>query len=421
VVIASTSSDTASRVRALNRLSAIRVSKTKEPGLYEDGGGLRLVVTDRRVKRWTLRITIRGRRVERGLGVWPAVSLEEARQTAERFRKAAREGRDARLDEGVVHRRMGVSFKDAFEAFFEIRCQQLSNSKHVEQWRSTMASYVFPVIGRRPVAEITAAEVIEVLNPIWFTKPETASRVLQRIKATFDSAILRGTREKANPCIGITRELGTDHRKVTHHPALPWREVPAFVATLRDRPIMPSTRLLFEFLILTIARSGEARGAIWSEIDLSNRTWTIAGFDSKTGRRMKGGETHVVPLCDCAIKVLAEARKLHGGALIFPGAKGQPLSDNVLSKLMRDWGIPGTPHGFRSAFKDWAAENGVRDEVSEAALAHTDRDRVRGAYRRTRFLEERRLLMQRWADYIADTAPAIHTIEPSESASVARR
>jgi integrase len=391
-------------MRALNRLSAIRVSKIKEPGLYEDGGGLRLIVTDKRVKRWLLRITIRGRRVERGLGVWPAVSLEEARQTADRFRKAAKEGRDARLDEELVRRRLGVIFKDAFEAFFEIRRQQLSNGKHVEQWRNTMASYVFPAIGRRPVAEITAAEVIEVLNPIWFTKPETASRVLQRIKATFDSAILRGTREKANPCIGITRELGTDHRKVAHHPALPWRDVPAFIATLRSRPAMPSTRLLFEFLILTAARSGEARGALWSEIEHADRTSTIPGFDPTTGRRMKSGEAHVVPLSNRAIKVLAEARKLHTGALIFPGAKGQALSDNVLSKLMRDSGIPGTPHGFRSAFKDWAAETGVRDEVSEAALAHTDRDRVRGAYRRTRFLEERRILMQRWADFLADAA-----------------
>ena len=396
-------------MRTTNRLSALRVAKTKQPGLYEDGSGLRLVVTKKGVKRWALRLTIRGRRVERGLGLWPMVSLEEARREADRFRKAAKDGRDARLDADLVHRRRGASFKDAFDAFFEIRRWQLTNGKHVQQWQSTMESYVLPVIGRRAVADITAAEVIEVLKPIWFTKPETASRVLQRVRATFDSAILRGTREKANPCIGITRELGTDHRKVAHHRALPWRDVPAFVAAMRSRSILPNTRLLFEFLILTAARSGEARGALWTEIDLVGRTWTIPGFDVATRRRMKNGEPHVVPLSARAIEILSEARTLHAGGLIFPGIKGRALSDNVLSKLMREWGTPGTPHGFRSAFKDWAAETGVRDEVSEAALAHSDRDKVRAAYRRTRFHEERRALMERWATFVVDGAPATTT------------
>jgi integrase len=266
-----------------------------------------------------------------------------------------------------------------------------------------MRDYVFPEIGSRPVAEVTAAEVIEVLKPIWFSKPETAGRVLQRIKATFDSAILRGTREKTNPCVGITRELGTDHRKVRHHRALRWQEVPVFFENMQSRGLMPVTRLLFEFLILTVARSGEARGALWREVDIEGRTWTIPGSDPASHRRMKSGESHIVPLSDRVIDVLSEARKLHGGYLIFPGVKGRPLSDNVLSKLMRDWDVPGTPHGFRSAFKDWAAEAGIRDEVSEAALAHADRDTVRAAYRRTRFLDERRVLMQRWAEFLTST------------------
>jgi integrase len=382
-------------------LSAVRVAKVKAPGLYEDGGGLRLVVTDKGVKRWALRLTLCGRRVERGLGLWPAVSLEEARRKADVLQRAAKEGRDAQLEQKLERRRKLVRFRDAFDAFFEIRRQRLSNSKHVQQWENTMRDYVFPLIGNRLVAEITAAEVLAVLKPIWFSKPETASRVLQRIRATFDSAILRGTRQKANPCIGITQELGTKHRQVTHYRALPWQEVPAFVVNLRTRGIMPVTRLLFEFLILTAARSGEARGALWSEVDLIGRTWTIPAFDPVSGRRMKSRTMHIVPLSDRAIEVLAEARTLHVGSLVFPGTEGQALSDNVLSKLMRDWGVPGTPHGFRSAFKDWAAEAGVRDEVSGAALAHTDRDRVRAAYRRTRFLDERRIVMQRWADFVA--------------------
>ena len=147
-------------------------------------------------------------------------------------------------------------------------------------------------------------------------------------------------------------------------------------------------------------RSGEARGALWSEIDLNARTWTIPASDPVTGRRMKGGEAHVVPLTFRALQILTDARQLHEGPVVFPGIKGQPLSDNTLSQLMRDADIAGTPHGFRSAFKDWAAETGVRDEVSEAALAHADRNKVRAAYRRTRFLDERAGLMQRWAEFV---------------------
>jgi integrase len=389
-----------SRIRARNRLSAVKVAKVKTPGLYEDGAGLRLVVTDKGTKRWTLRVTINRRRVERGLGVWPTIGLEDARREAEEFRRAARSGRDARLDRTQQVRRKAVRFRDAFDEFFAIRRQHLANGKHVKQWESTMREYVFPVIGDSPVDEVTAADVIAVLRPIWFAKPETAARVLQRVKVTFDSAILRGTRERANPCIGVTHELGTDHREVRHHAALPWQEVPEFVRELRKRPGMPSTRLLFEFLIITASRSGEARGALWEEIDLNRKLWSIPGTDSVTGRRTKSRRTHEVPLSDRAIEILQEARRLHAGPVVFPGSKGQPLSDNTLSKLMRDAVVAGTPHGFRSAFKDWAAETGVRDEVSEAALAHADPNAVRAAYRRTRFIEERRGLMDRWAKFV---------------------
>ena len=389
------------RVRTTNRLTALKVTKLKEPGLYEDGGGLRLVVTDKQVKRWALRLTINGRRVERGLGVWPDVSLEKARVKAIELRSAAKDGEDLRAAAKVERSRRRVTFEDAFNVYFAIRRQKLSNGKHVAQWQTTMATYAFSTIGRRPVADIAAAEILDILQPIWFKKPETSARVLQRLKAVFDSAILRGTREKANPCIGITGELGTDHRKVVHHAALPWKEIPHFVRTLRSRPASPATRFAFEFLILTAARSGEVRGALWSEINLNDLIWTIPGSDPSSGRRMKSGETHVVPLAERAVAILHEARALHEGGLIFPGSEGQPLSDNTLSKLMRDLKLDGTPHGFRSAFKDWAAETGVRDEVSEAALAHADTNRVRAAYRRTRFLEERVLLMQAWADFVS--------------------
>ena len=389
-----------SRLRTANRLTALKVAKLKVPGLYEDGAGLRLVMTATGTKRWVLRLTINGCRVERGLGVWPDVSLDDARRKAVPMRQAAKDGIDIRKEQRRISKAKGVSFTQAFEDFFAIRKQHLSNGKHVQQWQNTMRDYVFPAIGKRPVADITAGEVIDVLKPIWFNKPETAGRVLQRVKATFDSAILRGTREKANPCIGVAQELGSLRRTVHHHPALPWREVPAFVQTLRKSAASDATRLLFEFLILTIARSGEARGALWQEIDLAQKTWSIPGFSAETGRRMKNRETHIVPLSDRAVEILGRARTLYDGPLIFPGPSDQPLSDNTLSKMMRDGKSVGTPHGFRSAFKDWAAERGVRDEVSEAALAHSDRDKVRAAYRRTRFLDERKILMQNWSDFV---------------------
>jgi integrase len=394
------------RVRAAHRLSAVRVAKVKEPGLYEDGAGLRLVVTDKRTKRWALRVTINGRRVERGLGVYPGVSLDAAREQAAELRRAAKQGRDARAEE-KQKRRASSTFNDAFEAFFSVREPQLYNAKHVQQWRNTMRDYVLPKIGQRAVADITAAEVIDILKPIWFSKAETARRVLQRLKAVFDSAILRGSRERANPCIGVTGELGTNHRQVTHHAALPWQNVPQFVGDLRRRATMPATKLLFEFLILTAARSGEARGALWQEIDLERRFWTIPGVDPITARRMKSRVSHVVPLSDRIVAILREARRLHDGPVVFPGTNGQPLSDNTLSKLMRDAAIAGTPHGFRSAFKDWCAEHGVRDEVSEAALAHADPNTVRAAYRRTRFLDERAGLMQKWADFACGRATVV--------------
>ena len=403
------------RVRAAHRLSAVKVAKVKEPGLYEDGAGLRLVVTDKGTKRWALRLTINGRRVERGLGVYPVVGLDAARELATKLRGAAKQGKDAHVEE--KQRRLSSStFTEAFEAFFAIREQQLANGKHVQQWRNTMRDYVLPKIGRRPVADVTAAEVLDILKPIWFAKPETARRVLQRLQAVFDSAILRGARERANPTIGVTGELGTDHRQVTHHAALPWREVPKFVRELRVRAAMLVTRLVFEFLILTATRSGEARGALWEEIDLEAKLWTIPASDPVTGRRMKSGETHVVPLSDRAIEILGEARQLHAGPVVFPGTKGQPLSDNTLSKLMRDAGTAGTPHGFRSAYKDWCAETGVRDEVSEAALAHADPNPVRAAYRRTRFLGERVSLMQQWADFVCGPGGA-NTNEPQTEAA----
>jgi len=259
----------------------------------------------------------------------------------------------------------------------------------------------FPSIGKRPIADITAAEIIDVLKPIWNDKPETAKRVLQRMRAVFEAAIVRGDRQTAAPTTGVKTVLGTRPRaSQRHHAALPFAEVPTFIRHLHHQTGLPTTRLAFEFLILTAARSNEIRSATWDEFDLVGALWTIPAI------RMKARDPHVVPLSDRAVAVLKTTRAANPESdLVFPGAKpGRPLSDMTLTKVLRSAGLGGraTAHGFRSSFKDWCAEIAqVRDEVSEAALAHKIPNKVRAAYLRTSFLDERRAIMQRWADYVS--------------------
>jgi integrase len=266
------------------------------------------------------------------------------------------------------------------------------------------------VFGEVPIADVTTAHVLDALTPIWYEKPETARRVLQRMEAVFKSAILRGTREKASPCVGVAQELQTRHREVRHHPALPWQEVPALIGLLRSRAprSLPATRLAFEFLILTAARSSEVRGAVWSEFDLNSGIWIIPK------ERMKTRKPHRVPLGPRCVAILHEARALNpNGVLVFEGAKsGRPLSDMTFTKMLRDVGLGAraTAHGFRSSFKNWCSETArVADEVSEAALAHKTKDRVKAAYLRTDFFDQRALLMQAWEAHCLSR----HTSRPS--------
>jgi integrase len=394
-------------IRTRNRLKALSVEKESTPGTYADGGGLSLIVTDTGRKKWELRIAVGRRRRQLGLGVYPSVSLEDARSKAMQIRSGASEGRDMVAEEKQAKRlaaapTRSITFRAAFDGYFEMKEQQLSNEKHKAQWRSTMEAYVFPSIGKRPVGEIAAAEVIDILKPIWNTKRETARRVLQRMRAVFEAAIVRGERQRASPTVGIATVLGSRNLRRDHHPAMPYTEVPAFITRLRSLEGWIATRLAFEFLILTASRSGEVRLANWSEIDLDNALWTVPAD------RMKARVEHAVPLAPRAIALLREARANYPkNELVFPGTKpGLPLSDMTLTKVLRDAGLAGkaTTHGFRSSFKDWSAEVAkARDEVSEAALAHKTPDKVRAAYLRTRFLGERRQLMLRWARYLERT------------------
>ena len=378
-------------------LKAHRVRSECTPGIYRDGGGLRLIVTARGTQRWELWISITGRKRQLGLGVYPQVSQKEARDKADEIRRAARNGIDLRMQR-LKAKASAITFRQAFDIYFEVKRKQLSNAKHLKQWQGTMERYVYPVFGDVPVAEVTSAQVLTVLAPIWYDKPETAKRVLQRIEAVFKSAILRGSRKLASPCGGVAGELGTKHREVRHHAFLPWQEVPAFIVELQAHQGWPATRLAFEFLILTATRSGETRGATWSEFDPHRAKWIIPK------QRMKSRRDHSVPLSERCLDILRQARALNpDGLLVFEGTKrGRPLSDMTFTKLLRDAGLSdrATAHGFRSSFKTWCAvAEKTPDDVSEAALAHTMRNEVKAAYLRTDFLAERTPLMEAWATH----------------------
>ena len=304
-------------------------------------------------------------------------------------------------------RAKSASFRQAFDTFFDLRKQSLSNGKHLKQWPATMEAYVFPRIGDRLVSDITHADILAILEPIWFEKPETAKRVLQRLEAVFKSAILRGQREKASPCIGVAQELGSDHRDVRHHRALPYAEVPAFIQTLRSCRSNPITKLAFEWLILTATRSSETRSAMRKEVDETTALWVIPKERMK-GRR-KDRREHVVPLSARCLQIVQEARTLNPDSeLLFPGPyTGVQLSDMTLTKVLRDLKLAdrATAHGFRSSFRDWATEAyRVREVVAEAALAHGVRDKAEAAYRRATYLDERRKLMNGWADFVLSSA-----------------
>jgi integrase len=384
------------RVRAEKRLKAKDIDRLPA-GVHEDGGGLRLVVEESGARRWVLRVTIAGKRHNRGLGPFPLVTLDAARDRAIDMRRAAREGRDLAQERRQQVAR-ATTFRQAFDVMFDLRQQGLSNAKHLKQWPATMETYVFPRIGSRPVGDVTHADILEVLEPIWYEKPETAKRVLQRIEAVFKSAILRGQRDKASPCIGVAQELGVRHRDIEHHRALPYAELPAFIKRLHACPSEPATKLAFEWLILTATRSGETRGALWSEIDEAKALWTIPK------QRMKANVEHVVPLSRRCLEVAKQARALNPlSDLLFPGSRtGKELSDMTLTKLLRDNGQAdrATAHGFRSSFRDWCTEvDKTREVVAEAALAHQVRDKAEAAYRRAAYLDERVQLMARWAAY----------------------
>ena len=369
--------------------------RTAPPGRHADGNGLYLYVQPTGTRSWIQRLVIRGRKRELGLGSVALVSLAEAREQALANRKLARSGGDPLAEK---RRSVGIpTFAEAARRVVEQKRAGWRSQANGRDWMLTFERYAFPRVGKLPVSEVTSADVLEILAPIWHTKAATARKLRQRLHAVLEWAVAMEFRID-NPCDRIGPVLGPQHNVVQHMRALPHREVAAAIRTARESTVPLAVRLAFEFLVLTAARWGEVRWAEWTEIDRENGVWTVPA------KRMKSNREHRVPLCGRALEILDEARKLVEGTspFLFPNRVGKQLEEKQLRRMFRKHGIVAVPHGFRSSFRDWAAEETDHPrEVIEAALAHVVQNRVEAAYRRTDLFERRRRLMNDWEAYLS--------------------
>ena len=394
-------------------LTAQFVKTARDPGKYFDGHGLFLRVQPNGARQWVQRIVIRGKRCELGLGNPALVSLAEARDLALGNRKLAQAGGDpirAKRESDAV-----LSFEDAARKVHALHLPTWRNAKHGAQFLATLETYTFPRLGNLRVADVNTADVLAVLTPIWTAKPETAARVRQRIGMVMKWAVAQGWRQD-NPAESIAQALPKrDQSLREHRKALTYAEVADCINAVQASGAGLSTKLAFEFLVLTATRSGEARGALWSEIDLGNpaipaisATWTIPAS------RMKAKREHRIPLTARAVEILQAAKALGDGTgLVFPGTKaGKPLSDMTLSKLVKELDFAADIHGFRTSFRTWAQERtNFPREVAEAALAHSIKDKAEAAYARSDVFEKRRKMMDAWAGYLAGEAGKVVRIE----------
>lgn len=388
-------------------LSALEVARLKPPGLHMVGGvtGLGLQIGESQSARsWVLRYSLDGRRRDKGLGSFPEVGLADARTAARAARAGIRLGEDPIASERAARsaataaRAASKTFSECAAAYVKAKSPEWANAKHVGQWTSTLQTYAEPIIGSLLVKDIDTPHILQILEPIWRLKTETAVRLRGRLENILDWSIARKYRPGPNPArwkghLALMLPAPGKVAKVSHHAALPYAAVPAFMARLLE--IQGEAAKALRFAILCASRSGEVRGALWSEIDLHSRTWTIPP------ERMKAKRIHRVPLSTAAVRLLQKKTHLNELGFVFPGSRGDcALSDMTLTATMRRMQIDAVPHGFRSSFRDWIAEQtSYPRELAEKALAHTLPDAVEAAYQRGDMLEKRRQMMQAWADY----------------------
>lgn len=372
------------------------------PGRHGDGNGLYLVVDPSGARRWIVRVTVKGQRntqgaplrTDFGLGGVDIVTLNQARERALEYRRMAKAGLNPRFNATTEI----PTFQELAEQVHIDRLPTWKNTKHGQQWINTLRDYAFPKIGRMAVDKIEQPEVLACLIPIWTEKHETATRLAQRIKTVLDVARAKGFRSGENP-VSLVREaevLPKVRKKVDHHDAMPWRDVPAFYADLNNRSAMAARAL--QFTILTACRTNEVLEMVWDEVDFETRIWTIPAA------RMKVPNDHRVPLTDAMLEILRPLQLLNSRFVFEGQRRNHPLSDMSMLMLLRRIGIKGvTVHGFRSSFRDWATEaaNAPR-ELAEAALAHQVGNAVERSYARSDQLERRRELMERWAGFVSE-------------------
>lgn len=398
-------------MRAMHNLTAIKIARLRKPGKYGDGGGLWLQISQSGTKSWGFRFMRDGKARQMGLGPLHTIGLAEAREKARKARALLLDGidpivaRDAALEAVRAETAKAIMFKDAAERYIAAHRLGWKNAKHAEQWTKTLESYAYPVIGDLGVSAIDTGHVIKIIEPIWAAKTETASRVRGRIESVLDWATVRHFRKGDNPARwkGHLENLlpsKTKVAKVRHHPALAYEELPGFMERLREQGCVSARAL--EFTILTAARTSEAIGATWGEIDLKSKIWTVPAD------RIKSDRPHRVPLSARVFEILQDLPREKGNEHLFVGAKkGAGLSNMAMLELLRNMAGNGvTVHGFRSTFRDWAGDRtSFPREVAEAALAHVIGDKTEEAYRRSDALERRRRLMEAWSGFCAAPAP----------------
>ena len=380
------------------RLSANFVKTVNAPGYYGDGRGgfgLSLLVREsaggRLLKSWTQRLRIEGQPFMIGLGSFPVVGLARARDKALENARTVETGGDPRK----AKTEKPITFADAMDRAIDVlRPGWKEGGKAESQMRFLLTEYVLPHVGKRPVASISPADILDFLAPLAISKPATGAKVKARMGQVFQWAISQGLRGDNPADKNINQALPKAGTR-EHHKALPFAEVAGAVQTVRESGAWIGTKLAFEFLVLTAGRSSEIRLAEWSEIDVDAATWTIPAA------RMKSARPHRVPLSGAALDVLRQARELsEGDGLVFPSGNGKALTDSTISKLLRENGVKAVPHGFRSSFRDWAAHANVDRQTAESALAHAVGNATEAAYLRTDMFDLRRAAMDEWAAYL---------------------
>jgi len=380
-----------------NELTALKVRKLDIPGRYADGNNLYLEIDKSGARRWTLRVTVLGRRRDMGLGGVSTVSLEEARELAYQYKKIARSGGDPIL-ERQKNKGLQTTLIHCAKKVHQINLPTWKNQKFAKQWFSSLEHHVFPAIGKLPISQVTSADILRVLIPIWNTKGDTAKKIKQRLRMIIKWARAQGYFQGDDPVELAEQALPKQLKSDDHHKSLEFEKLPEMISNLRKSKISLPTKLALEFTILSACRTSEVLNAKWEEIDLTKLIWSIPS------ERMKGGKIHQVPLTDRMTVILNDCKKLKtNNDLLFPSEiNGEALSNNTMRlALKKRLKVDATVHGMRSSFKDWASETtNFANEVSEMALAHTISNKTELAYRRRTLIEKRRQLMQKWSDYL---------------------